>query len=62
MIYKGHQIVDKTPRSRSMFNGPMGRGEFHVKNIDTGEWHDEFFWTKKDAKQHIDNIEQGDDE
>ncbi len=63
MIYKGHQIVEQTPRSRSMFNGgPLGRREFHVRDFDTCEWHDEIFWTETEAKQYIDNIEQGDAE
>ena len=51
---KNHEIVDMTPDDgRSMFNGPMSRKEFHVTNLETGKCHDEFFWSVKEAKQHI---------
>mgnify|MGYP003628939442 CR=1 FL=1 len=54
MKYNNHEIVDKTPRHRRMFNGPVGRPEFHVKNLLTGEWHDEHFPSIKEVKRHID--------
>ena len=59
--YRNHEIVDMTPdKGRIIFNGDIGptmsRKEFHVTNLETGKCHDEFFWSIKDAKRHIDKM------
>tara|TARA_R100000234_G_scaffold71814_1_gene44200 strand:+ start:62 stop:247 length:186 start_codon:yes stop_codon:yes gene_type:complete len=58
VIYKGFEIVKNTPHA-SMFSGPTHRTQIEVRNIKTGEWHDEFFLTTKEAKQHVDKASQG---